>query len=341
MNRRLIYCFILVLLVHAPQQLCAQPVYEYFRNYEVQSGYVEYHNYYNEPGSTIKFWWDDYGQKYREEFITNGRINAINLADGSYFYTINMLTRLGNKVEACVAAQVQEYYANLHFTNVRSSETVLGYTCQTTETAGIITSSYKGIPLHVGEASGGDFLIAFMFEKNAVVGPEIFLLPNNIIIEDATETLRSEMMPQNEEENYYEPLPVSISYAQFIESCTIICRELNYEPISEYALNDLYSSCCGIYSDNEDNGICFQITVLSHYTSIPDWTFGEGRELLYHNGQRFIYYNYLNYDEEMGTQSQASNLTIEMPRENIILQIDTFPEKTKEEMLHIIDALGF
>lgn len=154
MNRRLIYCFILVLLVHAPQQLCAQPVYEYFRNYEVQSGYVEYHNYYNEPGSTIKFWWDDYGQKYREEFITNGRINAINLADGSYFYTINMLTRLGNKVEACVAAQVQEYYANLHFTNVRSSETVLGYTCQTTETAGIITSSYKGIPLHVGEASG-------------------------------------------------------------------------------------------------------------------------------------------------------------------------------------------
>ncbi len=133
----------------------AQPIYSYVKDFDVKSGYVEYHNYYNEPESTIKFWWNDYGQKYREEFMTNGRINAINLADGSSFYTLNMQTRQGNKVEAGLAAQVQEYYANLHFTNLRGSENVLGYECQISETAGIITSSYKGIPLRVGEAPGG------------------------------------------------------------------------------------------------------------------------------------------------------------------------------------------
>jgi len=171
MNKRLIFFFILVFPLIVTHQLCAQPAYNYVRSYEVKTGLVEYHNWWTgEAGSIIKFWWDDYGQKYREEFITKEEIKSINLANGSYFYTLNMQTLKGSKVEADVAAQIQEYYASQHSTYERGRETILGFECQATETADIITLSYKGVTLRESDASfGGDWLEAYFFDANAII----------------------------------------------------------------------------------------------------------------------------------------------------------------------------
>ncbi len=341
MNKRLIFFFILVFPLIVTHQLCAQPAYNYVRSYEVKTGLVEYHNWWTgEAGSIIKFWWDDYGQKYREEFITKEEIKSINLANGSYFYTLNMQTLKGSKVEADVAAQIQEYYASQHSTYERGRETILGFECQATETADIITLSYKGVTLRESDASfGGDWLEAYFFDANAIIDPNLFQLPENIQIDDITQDLNSELMPHAEEDYYIEPLPVAVSYAQFVESATYLCRKLNYKDIVTHASTDTYFFGCHNYSEDFVEGISIQIQVLSYYSSIPNWTFAKGRELFHHKGRRLAYEIVENYDEEMGTKFNTSNLMVEMVDDNSILEIDAIPEKSKDEMIAIFEAL--
>jgi hypothetical protein len=338
----IVKCLLVCLVVILWLKPVAQPVFSYVKDFDVKSGYIEYSNNYDEAESIIKFWWADYGQKYREEFITQGRIKSINLSDGSYFYTINMQTRQGSKVEADVAGQVQEYYAQMHYTNERGVETILGYDCYISERAGVVTSTYKGVPLRVAEGSGCIVQDAIRFKEDAIVGPEIFLLPSNVIIEDATEDLRSEMDPKygSEDEFFEQPLEVGISFDQFVELCTNICRKLKNEDISAYALEDSYYINCGNDAEDFENAISIQIKELSHYSFDSNWTPGEGRELFYHKQQRSVYNSYIGYDEELGTKFPVSFLIVEMVKENFILEIETFSEKSKEEMIELFEKFN-
>lgn len=316
----------------------AQPAYNYLKEFEIKSGYIEY-QLTDAPQSSVKLWWDDHGDRYREEVIRDGRIISILLADGKYFYQINMHTRRGQKVHAETATQVQSHYETLHDTRVLGSETILDYECTITETAGTVTCSFKGIPLRIREGSS-IVKQATRFEKNPVSDPVVFLLPSNISITDVTQDLQNELMPKHDEDSRDFPgldivYPSACTFEEFLSACKFAAGNLGFQMMMQNAAMGIYENS---WINDAGTLLGFQMRALA--TNL-DWEVYEGHNatLFTDSGYKMALRDEHFYDEETGTSGKTSLLVVSLPHRDALLYISLTPQKSKQEMLAIFYAL--
>lgn len=191
---------------------------KYQKRFQIKSGHVEYKLSGTITGTKI-LWWDDFGDKYREE--TNSeqivkvnrknevvKTNTIMLFDGNYYYDIDLMTHKGTKTHkdavpdfSALASGMSDKEMESLGKNIlgalggrvdKKSETLLGRTCDVTKVMGATVHSYNGVTLrsHAKILSVETLEEAVKFDENIAVAASLFIPPAGVDIEDISEQVR-------------------------------------------------------------------------------------------------------------------------------------------------------
>lgn len=323
------------------QGLAAQPVYHFVKSFELESGLVEYALSGGQQGQVI-LWWDDYGRLYREEVVLNGQPSSIAMADGRYFYHLNMQSLQGNKYLAEAAMEVQQYFDAIHEVHPRGREKVLGYVCDMVEKGGIITSYHRGIPMRVREGSGTVLEEVVRVEMHLPAEPSLFIPPAEVQLVDATRDLLLEIMPRHDAGEGYlhaeeAAFPEAITFEQFVAACKHAAGQAGYRLLSQGAYFGMYFSQ---WENEEGARLHFDLRPLSAGPASPTESTSEGttecpREGFDGTGMGMSFRTEVFYDEELGVQARGSLLLVEIPAQDVLLEISAIPEMDERALVSL------
>jgi len=199
---------LLVVFVISANFLFAQ---EDIDRYLVKSGYIEYDLTGSTKG-TKKIWWDDYGDKEREEvksisevrmfgMVQKEEVHSINISVGEKFWHSNLLDGTG------VTGVISDYDVDLDYTRDLTdeekkqleneilqafggerlnSEEFLGFTCEVIQVLGTKSWFYKGLVLKSTANMMGIEVneTAIKFDENIEISSSKFEPPKDINFEE-------------------------------------------------------------------------------------------------------------------------------------------------------------
>lgn len=357
--------FVGILLISST--LSAQPTYNYQKRFQVKSGHVEYELSGMVVG-TKSVWWDDYGEKYREETNSEETVetrkhkeiiknHSLSISDGEYYYNVNMETMQGTKLHKGAVPdfsipgsglndgemeQLGEGLLKAFGGNVKKkSEIVLGRTCDVTNMMGATVHVYKGVTLrsYVKVKSHENREEAVFFEENIGVPGSGFAPPEKAILEDISADVSGN-------ENYNEELeeeqgllfPSGIEFEKFRDESEHVRRALGYTFAMHDASGGEYSA---MWMKDKKNTAGILINSLQNYANWREDFADDGIEYFTHKGNRMAFRSDSIYDEESGTSTPASILFAELKSKDAFIRITCTPQKTKEQLIEIFNRFNF
>ena len=344
----------------------AQPSYNYQKRFQVKSGHIEY-KLSGSTAGTKSLWWDDYGEKYREEINTLQTVktgkrtetvknHSLSISDGVYYFNVNMKTMEGTKLHKNAVPDFSILGSGLNDGEMeqlgesllgafggkveKKSETVLGRTCDVSTVMGATVHSYKGLTLksYVKVKSVEDIEEAVSFDENTGISASKFMPPGNALIEDVSGDI-------SENENFYEELeeeeglvyPSEIDFETFRDESERVRRSLGYGFAMHDASGGEYSA---MWMKDKTNTVWILVNSLQNYANWREDFADDGMAYFSDNGNRMAFREDNIYDEESGTSTPASILFIELKSKDAFIRITT-PNKTKEELIRIFNQFKF
>ncbi len=345
----------------------AQPTYNYQKRFQVKSGHVEYRLSGNTTG-TKSLWWDNYGERYREEINTeeivkSGRRietvvnNSLSVFDGTYYYNVNMATMSGTKLHKNAIPDFSILGSGLNDGEMeqlgegllgafggkveKKSETVLGRSCDVTTAMGATVHSYKGVTLKslTIMKSVEEREEALSFEENITVTATLFMPPANASIEDVSADVSGDEEFYEESEDEEELLsPSGIEFEKFRYESERVRRAMGYSFAMHDASGGEYSS---MWMKHPKNTVWILVNSLQNYATWREDFADDGIEYFTDNNRRMAYRSDNFYDEETGTSTPGSILLVEVKEKDAFIRITCSPQKTKEELINIFKLFNF
>lgn len=345
----------------------AQPTYNYQKRFQVKSGHVEYKLSGMITG-TKSLWWDDFGEKYREESNTNETVktlrgsevvknHSLSIFDGTYFYNVNMATMQGTKLHKNAVPDFSLLGSGLNDSEMEQlgegllkglggkvdikSETVLGRTCDVTQLMGATVHVYKGVPLrsYVKIKSHENREEAKLFEENITIPASQFQPLANAVIEDVSADVRgNEHFNQELEEEQGLLYPSGISFEKFRDESERVRRKFGYTFALHDASGGEYSA---MWMKDKQNTAWILANSLQNYANWREDFADDGIEYFTRNGNRMAFRSDAMYDEETETSTPVSLLLVELKSKDAFIRITASPEKTKEQLIDIFNQFKF
>lgn len=345
----------------------AQSTYEYQKRFQVQSGHVEY----KLSGLTVgtkSLWWDDYGEKYREEIKSSQTVktlfgttvvdnHSLAISDGTYYYNVNMETMQGTKVHKNAVPDFsllgsglndremeqlsESLFKGLGGNVTKKSEKVLGRTCDVGQVMGATVHVYKGVTLRsyakIGQQEEREEAVSF--EESIRIPASKFTPPADAILEDVSaEVSGIEDFDEQMEEEQGLMYPSGISFDKFRNESDRVRRKLGYLFAMHDASGGEYSAS---WMKDEKNIIWIMAKSLQNYANWREDFADHGIEYFTHNGKRMAFLQDVVYDDETDTSTPVSVLLLEINTKDAFMQITAMPEKSKQQLLDIFNQFNF
>lgn len=347
--------------------LVAQSTYNYQKRFQVKSGHVEYKLSGMVTG-TKSLWWDDYGEKFREETNSEETVktkkrteivenHSLSIFDGQYYYNINMATMQGTKLHKDAVPDFSIFGSGLNDGEMeqlgqgllkafggkveKKSETVLGRTCDVTKMMGATVCVYQGVTLRSNAKvkSVENWEEAVSFEENIRIPVVKFSPPAEAVLEDiSTDVSGNENYNEELEEEEGLVFPSGIDFETFRNESERVRRALGYTFAIHDASGGEYSA---MWTKDQKNTIGVLVNSLQNYANWREDFADDGIEYFTSNGIRMAFRDDTMYDEESGTSTQASMLMVELKSKDAFIRITAAPQKTKDQLIEIFNRFNF
>lgn len=345
----------------------AQPTYNYQKRFQVKSGHVEYELSGMTTG-TKSLWWDDFGDKYREETNSSETVktrrgtevvknHSLSISDGTYFYNVNMETMEGTKIHKNAIPDFSLLGSGLNDNEMeqlaqgmmeafggkveKKSEQVLGRTCDVGQVAGATVHVYKGVTLrsHAKIKSNENLEEAVSFEENISIPASKFTPPAKAVLEDVSaEVSGIETFNEDMEDEEGLMFPSGISFEKFRNESDRVRRKLGYSFAMHDASDGEYSAMW-TKTDKSLVGI-IAYSLQNHANWQKDFA-DQNVEFFTNSGKRMGFLSDTMYDEETGESTPMSVLLVEDKAKDAFIQISTSPKKSKQQLIDIYNELHF
>lgn len=345
----------------------AQPTYNYQKRFQVKSGHVEYKLSGMITG-TKSLWWDDFGEKYREESNTNETVktlrgsevvknHSLSISDGTYYYNVNMATMQGTKLHKNAVPDFSILGSGMNDSEMeqlgegllkgfggnvdKKSESVLGRTCDVTQLMGATVHVYKGVTLrsYVKIKSYENREEALSFKENLSISSSKFTPPTNAVIEDVSADVSgNENFNKEMEEEQGLLFPAGITFDTFRNESERVRRKLGYTFALHDASGGEYSA---MWMKDKENTAWILANSLKSYANWREDFADDGIEYFTHNGNRMAFRTDTMYDEETTTSTPASMLLVELKTKDAFIRITVTPQETKEQLIDIFNQFKF
>ncbi|MDD3944988.1 MAG: hypothetical protein PHS38_09770 [Bacteroidales bacterium] len=341
----------------------AQPSYDYQKRFQVISGHVEY-QLSGMTNGTKSLWWDDYGERYREETNSSETVkvgrrtevvknHSLSIFDGTYYYNVNMETMEGTKLHKNAVPDFSLLGSGLNDSEMeqlgegllkalggkvdKKNESVLGRTCDVTQLMGATVHVYKGVTLRsvVKIKSYENREEAVKFEENVSVSSSKFMPPDHAILEDVSADVSGN-------EDYYEELeeeqgllfPSGITFETFRGESERVRRKLGYTFALHDASGGEYSA---MWIKEPKNTVWILVNSLENYANWREDFADDGIEYFTRDSNRMAFREDSVYDEESGVYTLATVLLVELKPKSAFIRITATPQKTKEQLIDIFN----
>lgn len=346
----------------------AQPTYDYQKRFQVKSGHVEY----KLSGMTVgtkSLWWDDFGEKYREEINSSETVktfkgtevvknHSLSIFDGTYYYNINMATMEGTKIHKNAIPDFSLLGSGLNDDEMeqlgegllqalggkvdKKSEKVLGRTCDVTQVMGATVHVYKGVTLRsvVEIMSNESREEAVSFEENVSISASKFVPPKNAVIEDVSDDIMSDIYgyEELEEEEVGLFFPSGISFEAFRNESERVRRKLGYMFAMHDASGGQYSA---MWSKDDQSIIWVLANSLQNYANWREDFDTQDIDYFTHSGKSMAFLSDNVYDEETEESRSVSVLLVELKSKDAFIQISASPKKSKQQLIDIFNQFKF
>jgi len=347
--------------------VCAQPTYNYQNRFLVKSGHVEYQLSGLITG-TKSLWWDDFGEKYREEINSSETVkkgkrsevvnnHSLSIFDGTYYYNIDLITMEGTKIDKNAVPDFSLLGSGLNDNEMeelgqgllnafggkvdKESENILGRTCDVTKMMGTTVHVYKGVTLrsYVKIKSQENIEEAVRFDEDISVPASLFAPPANITLENVSSEMDGDnSFTEEPEEPQDYSFPTGIDFEWFRNESESLRRKLNYSFAMHDASEGEYSS---IWMKDVNNAVYILAGSLTDNSGWREDLAGVEVDYFTSNGNPMAFYNESMYDEETGELKPASILLAELDSEDALIRIICMPQQTKEKLMEIFNGFSF
>ncbi len=344
------------------------------KTYKIKSGYVKYKPLDKHTTGTHEIWWDNYGKNMREVYNTTKttklfgkkrveKRHVVTITKGKYVWTANLEKNTGTQGVnpmydyiqdnmGQMSEREQEQTANSILGNLGGkkvgTEKFMGYTCEVTKMWGTKVWMYKGVALKsegkmLGIKTGEE---AVEFKPNSNVSASKFE-PLSSIKYEKSPGLEDVFAQMDEEDDDDEkPIPLTYPFEKFKEKVGHY-QPQGYMKMGPMNIQKSMYTCAWMKGQNNMVGVSAMSAKNNKEFNLEEFSKIKGVEKFTHSGHICFYatpkqmeaYNQGMSKEE--AEEAMPMLMVIYKEYDMVLMLTGKPDKSKSELLTILDKIGF
>ncbi len=348
------------------------------KTYKIKSGYIKYKSLEKHTEGTHEIWWDNYGKNMREVYNTTKttkffgkksveKRHTVTITKGKYVWAADLEKQTGTQgvnptydfVQnnmGQMSESEQEQTANSILSSLGGKKEgkgeFMGYTCEITKMWGSKVWMYKGIALKsegkmLGIKTGEE---AVEFKPNIRVSASKFEPLPNIEYEKAPDLneIFAEMEDEDEDEDdeSEDLVPLTYPFEKFKAKMSKY-QPQGYMKMGPMNIQKSMYTCAWMRGQNNMIGVSAMSTKSNKEFNLNEFSKTKGVETFRYNGHKCYYatpkqmeiYNQ-GMNQERAEESAPILIVID-EKYDTALMLTGKPDKSKAELLEILDTFGF
>ncbi len=342
------------------------------KTYKIKSGYIKYKSLEKHTTGTHEIWWDNYGKDMREVYNTTKttkffgkksveKRHVVTITKGKYVWTADLEKNTGTQGVNPMYDFVQENMGQMSESEQEQTANsilgslggkkegkgkFMGYTCEITKMWGTKVWMYKGIALKsegkmLGIKTGEE---AIEFKPNISVSASKFEPLPNIEYEKAPGL--DEMFAEMEDEDGERPTPLTYPFEKFKAKMGKY-QPQGYMKMGPMNIQKSMYTCAWMRGQNNMIAVSAMSTENNKEFNLNEFSKTKGVETFRHNGHKCYYATPKEmeaYNQEMNQEEAEEAMPILIvidEKYDMALMLTGKPDKSKAELLEILDTFGF